>query len=139
MQNYLWTKIADNLKNQLKLFDSLRKERHFSHTVAVFGTWQPSKPAFNSLSTQLKDSRSGIWIPPKQCFPESTEQRHRSQPRTFHHLGTRFSPTAINQTKESETNEDSESIRQFRTIADQPEFQKNGRFTQQNQTKTKRR
>ena len=29
-----------------------------------------------------------------------------------------------------ETNEDSESIRQFRTIADQPEFQKNGGFNQ---------
>ena len=54
--------------------------------------------------------------------PESTQDVSPS--------GTLFSPTATNQTKESETNEDSESIRQIRTIADQPEFQKNGGFNQ---------
>ena len=47
--------------------------------------------------------------------------------------------TTTHQTKESETNKDSESIRQFRTLEDRLEFLKNGRFTQQNQTKTKRR
>ena len=43
-----------------------------------------------------------------------------------HHLGIISLPTATNQTEELETNGDSESIRQIRTIADQPEFQQNG-------------
>ena len=139
-RNILGRTLLNHLKNQPEADQLLEEGRHFSLIVAVLGSWQPSNPALNSLSTQPTDSGRGILDAVEVVLsgiigadePEPTQED--SPPGDM---------IIILRLRTGRRNLREPKIQESTAVSGQsqiePEFPKNGGFTKEIQTTTKRR